>query len=86
MTRKRTAASDQPKEQPRLTVSRAQLEQELNERIRVGEELKEHAENIDTAEELEAAKADYYTWTEYNTELLKQRFTTIEVSESYGAW
>jgi predicted nucleotide-binding protein len=39
---------------------------------------------IDSREMLEAAKSDYYTLDEYNRQLLKRRFTTDEVHDSYA--
>lgn len=66
---------------PRLRTTRAELEAELDERISKGEEILRRG--LRTGEEVRAAQADFYTWNEYNAELLKHRFTTPEIAEEY---
>lgn len=65
-----------------LLVPRAQFAEELAERIERGEELE--SRDVTTVEEVEAARSDYYTWTEYNVELLKRRFTSTELADDYS--
>src|SRR5688500_5960241 len=51
-----------------LRVPREQFANELDERLAIGREL--HGREIRSVHDLEAARSDYYTWSEYNTELL----------------
>lgn len=67
--RKTTAAGE-----PALRVLREGLELELEARIAEGERLIQVRPH-DRAS-LESAKADYYTWEEYNHTLISQAFTT----------
>jgi predicted nucleotide-binding protein len=85
MARRRSAQPpDQPAQRPRLTVDRKTFASELDERLALGEEILERP--VSNHEELEAAGADYYTWDDYNSTLLKQRFTTAEIAEEYSFW
>lgn len=67
-----------------LLVPRAQLDEEIDERLKLGQGLYET--EIESLADLEAARSDYYTWSEYNVELLKRRFTTSEVADEYSAF
>lgn len=55
-----------------LTVDKSEFKQKLNERIVNGEEL--FKRNIQTQQDLDKLKNDYSSWTDYNSELLKQSF------------
>jgi hypothetical protein len=55
---------------------------ELNERIEKGSEIRDRRLSSDA--DLNDARADFYTWDDYNTELLKQRFTTSEIADDYS--
>lgn len=83
MTRpRRTSTSDAGGENPVLLAPREEVEQELNDRIRLGHELA--AANISDRAELEARRSDYYTWDDFNRELLKRRFSTSSVADEYS--
>ena len=65
-----------------LLVRRTQVESELDERIGLGEKLLEA--EITSSGDLESARSDYYSWNDYNEELLKRRFSTPEIADEYG--
>src|SRR4051794_4457046 len=67
-----------PEEHAYLVVPKDQFERELAQRVGLGEEIA--GRDISTHDELQAARSDYYTWTEVNEELLKRRFTTEATS------
>jgi len=81
---RRPPPSEQPASRPRLTVPRDEFASELDAQIAKGLELKERA--ITSKTDLQAAKADYYTWNEFNAELLKHRFTNSEIADEYERW
>lgn len=78
-TRKRQ--DQMPSEQPRLLVPREQLRREINERLELGREILERA--ISNESELQGAKDEYYSWTEYNLALLRRSFHVLGPSEEY---
>jgi hypothetical protein len=85
VTRKRREhARDEPAGQPRLTIGRAEIEEDLEARVALGQEIAER--EIGSREDLEATQADFYIWDEYNTTLLKQRFTATEIADDYAWW
>lgn len=65
-----------------LTVRRAEAESRIQAQVAKGEALLEKP--IRSKAELEEAQAGYYTWTEYNAELLKKLFTAEDEAESYA--
>lgn len=67
-----------------LLVPREQLRAEIDARLDLGQELRNR--EIGKLSEFEAARSDYYSWNEYNTELLKRRFTTAEIAEEYSEY
>ncbi len=67
-----------------LLVPREQFAQELEERISAGQSLVDR--EITSQEELDNAKSDFYTWSEFNAELLKRRFSTPEPADDYSYW
>ncbi|MEK6720170.1 MAG: nucleotide-binding protein [Chloroflexota bacterium] len=77
---KRPPATRDP-EPGRLTTTRSSLASELSDRIERGNELLGRV--LNSAEALKATRADYYTWDEYNSQLLRRRFTTDEVESAY---
>jgi predicted nucleotide-binding protein len=82
--RRRTGGTDAGDVAPaQLTVPREELERELNERIDLGEELL--ALEIHDEDSLKAARDTYATWSEYNRQLLRTRFTTSEVTDAYSS-
>jgi predicted nucleotide-binding protein len=66
---------------PLLAVGRAEADERLAERIRLGVEIREA--DIRSKEELIAARQTYYTWTEYNGVLLRRLFTDDSTAEEY---
>ncbi|OAI56165.1 hypothetical protein AYO48_00045 [Gaiella sp. SCGC AG-212-M14] len=81
----RSRQTPEPEGHPLLTVPREQFEGELDERIEGGRELRDR-EIQDDFDDLAAAQSDYYTWSEYNAEFLKRRFTTPKVADEYSAF
>jgi predicted nucleotide-binding protein len=69
-----------------LTVPREAFEAELSERIGLGRDLLERVQAISSADEYEAARSDFYTWDEYNRDLLRRRLTTTEIADDYALW
>jgi Predicted nucleotide-binding protein containing TIR -like domain len=62
-------------------VSRSTLGRELADRVERGNEL--ISREIRDERELEVARADYYTWDEYNSQLLRRRFSNDELVDQY---
>lgn len=77
------ARSDRKKnpELPALTAPRAQLHTELQKQIDAGQRLR--TREINDVPALKQLKADYYTWDEYNYELLRRRFSDDSVATRY---
>jgi predicted nucleotide-binding protein len=77
------ARSDKKKnsELPALTAPRAQLHNELQKQIDAGQGLR--TREINDVPALKQLKADYYTWDEYNYELLRRRFSDDSVATRY---
>jgi predicted nucleotide-binding protein len=78
----RARRSEPPQGPALLTVAREQFGGEIDGRIERGHEIAERP--IESTEMLDAARSDFYTWDEYNRELLKRRFTNDEVHDSYA--
>jgi predicted nucleotide-binding protein len=62
-------------------VARDWLDAELDHRILRGKELLER--EIDSPDDLQSARNDYYTWDEYNHTLLQRSFTTSKPADDY---
>jgi hypothetical protein len=84
MTAKRVPPKNEPPPPPKLTVSRAEAEKRIGERIEIGNTL--FATKINSMAEYETQKQKYYVWHEYNTELLRRIFDSEEISRNYGFW
>jgi predicted nucleotide-binding protein len=82
VARRRSAADATPTGPAFLLVPREQFSEEVAEQIERGQELA--ARPIRAEAELAAARSDFYTWSEYNVELLKRRFTTTEIADEYA--
>jgi predicted nucleotide-binding protein len=67
---------------PSLTAPRGTVRAEIEEQHRKGEELS--SRTIRSEAELKVAEEDYRVWSDYNKELLRQRFTSKEVAEEYA--
>jgi len=61
---------------------RAELSSQLQARIEEGNHLREL--RITTEQELDAARKQYYIWTDYNEELLKRATSTDELWKKYA--
>jgi predicted nucleotide-binding protein len=84
MVQKNRKTTDSKLERTQLTVNVSDAETQLQTRIAKGALL---LESLPTAEEmLDQAKKSYYTWSEYNTALLKRLFSTEELSKEYSFW
>src|SRR5437764_7407608 len=66
---------------PELVVSREDAEAKIQARIEKGKELLNR--EINSWDQLEIAKKDYYTWSEYNIELLNRLFTNDSLAQEY---
>lgn len=80
---KRTTNNPTTPEPTKLIVGKEFFKEQLNTRIKLGEEILNRP--IQTYEQLETAKTDYYKWNDYNSELLKQSFNkeSNEYRETY---
>lgn len=72
----------EPKVELRLRIPTEEARKRLAERIKVGSDLK--AKSIQSKEQLKELKNEYYKWSDYNTELLRQIFTSPELSDEYS--
>jgi predicted nucleotide-binding protein len=81
---KRTGS--QPPERPalRLRVSIEDARSRLADRAEKGQKLKEIP--INSWESLDAAKKEFSKWSSYNRELLKQLFTSDQLSDEYARY
>ena len=80
-TRKTNAIS---KVKLELTITRDAAKKRLQERIEKGIEL--NTTRVETYEQLEVFSNEYRKWDAFNSELLKQIFTTTEMAEEYDSW
>ncbi len=80
-TRRASSQRERDPEPARLTVRRTALAEQLADRIKLGRELLGFEPVTD--EDLEAVQAQYYSWDEFNTTLLRNSFTTAEESRNY---
>lgn len=83
MARKRAAIKEPTPAPALLTAPREQVAEELDHRIQVGEGFLSRL--LSNEAELDASRDDYSTWSDFNRELLRRRFTTSEVSDDYSA-
>jgi len=65
-----------------LATNEDEAEKLINERVKLGEGLLVIA--INNKDELDSARAKYYEWDSYNTELLKLIFSNNELSKEYS--
>src|SRR5687768_4206175 len=64
-----------------LTVSRAEAESRVRDRIEKSKELL--ARPLASWEDIERVKKEYSKWSAFNTELLKRLFTNESISDEY---
>jgi predicted nucleotide-binding protein len=84
LAQRRSPRSATPAEEPsppRLTVPSDALAAQLDDRILRGREIADRA--IHTEADLQSARHEYYTWTEYNETLLQRSFTTAQPADDY---
>ncbi len=72
-----------------LTVLRSEAEEKLQTRIAIGTELL--STQITSEAQLDEERAKYFTWSDYNIELLSRLFTSDTIANEYsglavGAW
>lgn len=65
-----------------LKVLRPAAKQQIESRIEIGKGLL--AAQITSSVALKEARAQYYSWSEYNTDLLRRLFTTGEYADEYS--
>jgi predicted nucleotide-binding protein len=73
-----------PKERPQLLVPRAGFEQQLAERIGLGQALLDV--EITARVIYDEVREEYRLWDEYNVTLIESAFTTSEEAETYRWW
>ncbi len=76
--------SPEESKQAQLRVSRSDGDQKLKAQIDKGYALLQR--EIGNQDQLETAKRDYYSWSEFNGELLRQLFTTEKYAVEYEQW
>jgi len=81
MARRTTPAKPDKPEPALLAKPREEVRAQILSRIETGKELEDR--QISAFESLEAAKADYRIWDDYNRELLRRAFTSSEYADSY---
>ena len=71
-----------PPEEPRLKIPLDQAQKVLNERISAGRQLFAGGRSFSSEDDLDALKAQYYTWEEYNYTWL-ERYVGKSVADEY---
>lgn len=89
MANRKQPAPPVPSGPAKLLVPREEAEARLKERIEKGKRIS--SADIKTEDALEEARTSFYTWSDYNVELLRRMFSTVEIAEEYnlsvgGAW
>lgn len=89
MATRRTTKAPEPLPQTELVVSKEEFLSKLDERIKMGEEILSF--QVQTQENFDKNKEDFYNWNDYNSEYLKQSFNNQynEYKKSYddaGSW
>jgi predicted nucleotide-binding protein len=80
---KRTKVERTPQAPAKLLILREAATAQINEQVQRGQALLQQP--VNSHEELGRRKNEYYSWIEYNTEMLRRMFTTEEYSEQYSA-
>ena len=81
---KQSTPKDPPGEATTLSVSLADAEAQLREHVEKGTVIL--ALPINDKSALDQAQAQYYTWDEYNSTLLKRLFTSPEIARVHAYW
>jgi predicted nucleotide-binding protein len=82
MAKRKQPAPQHPPDPPKLLVPRGDAEVRLKDRIDKGRQIV--SADIRSEEALEQARAAFYTWSDYNVELLRRIFSTAEIAEDYN--
>ena len=81
MAARRPPKGGTPEPEPMLRVPASQLDEEIRKRLEIGEELlTRQVQDLASADEL---RRDFYTWNDFNEQLLRSRFTTGKVADRY---
>jgi hypothetical protein len=81
MARSRRSSQPEPASGPgSLTVPREEFEAEIDDRIQRGGDLLERTNAIQSETDLDAVRSEFYTWNDYNKELLTRRVHHERVS------
>lgn len=72
----------EPKAELRLRMSVEDARKRLNERMKLGNEFKSRP--IQSVQQLNNLRNEYYKWDDYNAELLRQIFTNNDPAEEYS--
>ena len=67
---------------PKLLVSREEADEKIQDRIEIGEQLRDRP--IDAEHELDRVKADFRKWSNYNSTLLSKLFNNPSIAEEYA--
>src|SRR5215475_3804281 len=68
--------------EPVMRVASSQLDNEIGERLTLGQELLD-GDVQPSIDEVRALKREFRTWDEFNEQLLRSRFTTPKVANQY---
>jgi Predicted nucleotide-binding protein containing TIR-like domain len=86
----RRGVPPEPEGEPELLVTRSQMDQELEGQIAQGQELLEQTSETNqllawaaSEDNYSALRDKYYTWTDYNEQLLRSRFSTGKLADEY---
>ena len=74
-------ASREPEGEPELLVPTSQMERELDERIALGQQLLDRDWSVD--DDHLSRLYENSDWNSYNVQLLRSRFSTAKVADSY---
>jgi hypothetical protein len=66
-----------------LAISRDEAARQIAERIKRGDDLKSRP--MQNQPQFEEIQKQYWTWNEYNTEMLRQMFTTAKIAAEYDS-
>jgi Predicted nucleotide-binding protein containing TIR-like domain len=81
MTPRRQPKSTGSEAEPVLRVTRSQLDEEIVQRLELGQQLLERP--VQDAGQVELLHGEFATWDEVNQRLLRSRFSTARVADEY---
>jgi predicted nucleotide-binding protein len=79
---RRQSRESLPEQEPVLRVTRSQLDREIQQRLELGQQLLDR--QVPTMEAVNELRRDFYTWDEFNQQLLESRFSTARVAGEYA--